>query len=344
MPGVGVHYWNDARGKPGGVAGLDFGAQIPRNLLVNGGFTVNQRGAPISGGSGFVCDRWWASTNSPLFVVQVIPPSFSSSFSAAFLEFGQANAGNTAIVRYAGIESIDAIKLTNQTLTLAVSYNNRVQGVSTLSVKVVMGTGTNQNFTTSGSYATGNSVLASMSIDLSVFGTQTTQVLSFNTPSNLSEISLQFDYACVSPGFVDALFILGVSLAQGNVAIPYNVYSFEMELAGCQRYFQRFNIVPNLFQPIGSGQCFSAVQCVIFLPLKPNMRTTPTPTQKGLLAVTAAGGAVTPVTSLVNFAGQVSPEKSALVIGVAGGLAAGSATYLFSNNDTTGDVFLDAEL
>ena len=237
MPGVGVHYWNDARGKPGGVAGLDFGAQIPRNLLVNGGFTVNQRGGVIAGGSGFVCDRWWASTSSPGFPVQVIPPSFSSSFSAAFLEFGQAAGGNTAIVRYAGIESIDAIKLTNQTLTLAVSYNNRVQGVSTLSVKVVMGTGTNQNFTGTGSYATGNSVLASMSIDLSTFGIQTTQVLSFNTPSNLSEISLQFDYACVSPGFVDALFILGVSLAQGNVPIPYNVYSFEMELAGCQRYY-----------------------------------------------------------------------------------------------------------
>jgi len=343
MPGVGVHYWNDARGKPGGVAGLDFGAQIPRNLLVNGGFTVNQRGAPIHGSPGFVCDRWWATTSNVNFSVQVIPPLFSSSFSAAFLQFGQANAGDTAIVRYAGIETIDSIKLSNQTLTLAVSYNNRVQGVSTLSVKVVMGTGNDQNFTTSGSYATGNSVLASMSIDLSTFGAQLTQTLSFNTPSNLSEISLQFDYACVSPGFVDSFFILGVSLAQGNAAIPYNVYSFGMELAACQRYFQRYNSSGDTFAPFGMGMCLAGTVALVSMTYIVQMRAAPVVTQSGNWAVRSAANTLLPVTSFTAANRDVHAAELDLIIG-GGGLVAGNSTFFQANNSATGDVFLDAEL
>jgi len=351
MPGVGVHYWNDARGKPGGVAGLDFGAQIPRNLLVNGGFTVNQRGVAIHGGlggnsPGFVCDRWWAISNS-LQVIQVLPPQFTSNFSGAFLTFGQASAGNTAIVRYAGIESIDSIKLTNQTLTLAVSFNNRVQGVSTLSVKVVMGTGTDQNFTNTGSYATGNSVLATMNIDLSTFGAQLTQTVSFNTPSNLSEISLEFDYACVSPGFVDNLFILGVSLAQGNVAIPYNIYSYSQELALCQRYFQRFNQLGAQFQTFGLGQATSATNVVISTPFFVQMRKTPTITLVGaLVSVFNNNGTVAyPVTAITPIGGIISNTGFFHnLTAPTGALVAGNASLVATNNSTTSDIFLDAEL
>jgi len=342
VPGVGVHYWNDARGKPGGVAGLDFGAQIPRNLFVNGGFTVNQRGSTIAGASGFVCDRWWANTNNVGCTVNVTPPFLSNSWSAAFLEISPSAGGNTAIIRYAGIESIDSIKLQNQTLTLAVSYISALQGVSTFSAKVVMGTGTDQNFTTTGSYATGNSVLATMTIDVSHPFLQLTQAVSFNTPSNLSEISVEFDYAATSTGLADRLLLLGVSLAQGNVAIPYNVYSFEMELSACQRYFYRFNRAGELFGLVGVGQAVSGTLAFIEGVSTVDMRKFPVLSQKGNLLLSSAALGVLPVTGLVlnSWGGH----KGLIQATVAAGLVAGNCTILEANNDVTGDVFLDAEL
>jgi len=275
MPGVGVHYWNDARGKPGGVAGLDFGAQIPRNLFVNGGFTVRQRGGVIAGTSGFVCDRWWANTNSGGCSVQSVAPFLSNSWSAAFLSISPTLAGNTATIRYAGIESVDSIKLQNQTLTLAVSYISQLQGVSTFTAKVVMGTGTDQNFTTTGSYATGNSVLVTMSVDTTHPGAQLTQSVSFNTPGNLSEISVEFDFVCVSTGFVDIFNLLGVSLAQGNVAIPYNVYSFQMELAACQRYYYQSFTSPASAVAGSVGSVGVTTQGILGLRFPVAMRATP---------------------------------------------------------------------
>ena len=344
-PGVGVHYWNDARGKPGGVAGLDFGAQIPRNLLVNGGFTVNQRavGVTVAGGSGFVCDRWFAVSSSANLQVFQIPPSAFSSFTSANLRFVASADGVTGVVRYAGIESIDSIKLQGQSLTLAVSYVVNVTGNTSVTVKVVMGTGTDQNFTGSGSYATGNSVLASMTLGLGVSNTLLTQVVSFNTPSNLSELSLELDYTCVTAGFADKFDIMGFSLAQGNAAIPYNVYSFGMELSGCQRYFQRYNSSGDTFGPLGIGMCLSGTVALVAMRYVVQMRAAPVVTQSGNWAVRSAANTLLPVTSFTAANRDVHAAELDLIIG-GGGLVAGNSTYFQANNSAAGDVFFDAEL
>jgi len=352
-PGFGGHYWNDPRGVPGGVAGLDFGSQIPKNLFINSTFLVNQRGlAAVTGGANspnWVCDRWWAVCTGGGNSVNIIPNY--TPFGVNNMNLSLSISGNISI-RYAGVEAIDASRLINGLATVNISFTKQnFNPTTTLTLQVIMGaSGSDQNFTTNGSYAIGNTVLTTVDLANAVQDINSCVKNTFLVPNHVGNINISFrlDFASTTVFPVPNLLVRGISIVQGNVPIPFSVEFFEEELIKCQRYFQRYNFVGDNFFSMGVFQASSATVGQGYLALRPNMRVRPTITivGTGVSLLSANAGAAYPITAFAYVGGSTTDGQNPLITATAptGALVAGNATLVFDNGSPTSDVFLDAEL
>jgi len=343
MPGVGTHYWNDARGKPDGIAGLSNLAQIPRNAFANGAFIVNERfGAPVftnANSPGYFMDRWFAVITGTGAITTIFT---SIGFPNGGPTLNMTTAGNIS-VRYAGVESLDATKLRSQQLTVSLTYQYSKIGnaVTSATIGVVTGTGNDQNFTTNGSYATGNLNLATSNIDLTLSGPQVVN-LTFVTTNNMNEISVRIDYTVTTPGTANNFTLLGISMCQGNVPVPYNVATYNEELASCQRYFQRFNLNASGVSFIGFTQNFTTTLSIMSVNLPVRMRIRSNPSLVGTNVVIFTGATQISVTSIGANNGHTA-AVAGLNLSVAAGLTVNQVCLVFTF-DTVSDIFLDAEL
>jgi len=137
-------------------------------------------------------------------------------------------------------------------------------------------------------------------------------------------------------------YITGVQLEKGSTATSFDYRPYGTELALCQRYALKYNTDALSYAVIGNGFAANTTTGLISLPLPVQMRTAPTVTASTLMV--QDGVTVTAVTSITVVTNQTNSQNAYIQFVVASGLTAFRPYQLQTNNSTSGNLLLSAEL
>jgi hypothetical protein len=247
-------------------AGLGF-----RNLLINGDFSIWQRGTSVAGsGTAFLADRWQAyrGTTGSTFSRQVTNDTTNLPFIQYCLR-AQRDSGNTSTTPYStgqNFESVNSIPLAGKTVVLsfyARAGANYSAASGALEVNLATGTGTDQNIYT-GLTGRANPILQNATL------TTTWQRFTYSATlaTTATQVAMSFAATPVgTAGAADYFEVTGVQLEVANTASPYapNGATYQAELAACQRYLPA--ITGQYNQMWGAGNSTTGVQYGIKLPV-----------------------------------------------------------------------------
>jgi hypothetical protein len=238
-----------------------------RNVLINGGMDIWQRGTSSSTNGAYnSADRWWMYYNAGTATFSrestVVPTGFQYA-----LKVAQASA-TASMVIYQVIETANAVRLAGKTVTLSVYL------ASTASVTI----NPDVSYTTSVDTAVGGSwtnitaTPASWSIPSGSTYARYTATLTI--PSTAKSIRIGFGPASITAG--TSFYLTGVQLEEGSTATPFENRPIGTELALCQRYFI------NIVEPVGTTdfnfpvvrESTTTAVATVFLPV--TMRVRPT--------------------------------------------------------------------
>jgi len=132
-----------------------------------------------------------------------------------------------------------------------------------------------------------------------------------------------------------------LQVERGSACTPYEFVPYQAGLARVSRYLQRLNSGSGV---AAIGQAYSTTQAVFVIPHKVPLRTTSSiafsaATDYGL--TNSAAGTITAATISLATGGV---ETTAIIVGVASGLAAGNASYLTPLNGNSVLLITGAEL
>jgi hypothetical protein len=212
-----------------------------RNVLINGGFDVWQRGTSFTGianTTSYTADRWCIFRSAVAgysLSQQAMVPSELSGFN--YCARYQRTAGNTDLgVLYMGrtFESITVKALAGKTVTLSfyVRKGANFSG-STLSTAVDFGTGTDLGFTTQPTSPSSTTI----STTLTASWQYVTSTIAVPTTATAARI-LFFYTPTGTAGAADYFEITGVQLEVGSQPTPFEQRPYGVELTLCQRYYQ----------------------------------------------------------------------------------------------------------
>jgi hypothetical protein len=340
---------------PAGVGGPQLA--FPRNIIDGGDFTTNpwQRGTSFTGIAGtltYTADRFFAAggASSSIAVSQITGVTAVPGFTQA-LQFGRAAGNaNTAVINLGQVvETLDAIRLQGQTVTLsfwAQPGANWSPANGVLNVLLASGTGVNQSAASmvAGSWTGYSSLVLTPQQNLSPNASPGAAVLTpaasiaqqiaagwqryaftATVPAGCTQLGVLFNATPAgTAGAADVVQIMGVQLEPGAQATPFEHRDIELELAIAQRYF--FNIPePASGVIVGAGMVAGASSEIIFIPLPVQMRAAPAVTvSAGSFKFNLAGTA----TAVGTFAaGSTHTPNYISVTGNASGTA-GQGTLL----------------
>jgi len=339
------------------------GALSNRNKIINGAMTIDQRnaGAAITT-SGAPVDRWTVTNSSDAaFSAQqdsVVPAGFTKSlkfttttadaslgasqyaiarqgiegYNIADLSWGTASAKPITISFWvrssltgtfgAAMHNIDfnrsfaftySISLANtweyKSVTIAGDTTGTWNTTNGVGIQLYFGLGVGTDFSVSaGSWAAGGYLSATGAV--SVIGT------------------------------LNATWqITGVQLEAGDTATPFEHRSYGQELALCQRYFQTLGGVT--YTRFFSGFCPSTTEAVFSFVFPTPMRTAPTASASGTIAV-YHGAYVVSTTTSIGFSDVTN--SSIACSGFSSGLTTNCGALLLTNNDASARITFSAEL
>ena len=140
------------------------------------------------------------------------------------------------------------------------------------------------------------------------------------------------------------LQITGVQLEVGDTATPFEHRSYGDELARCKRYFERIGIpAGSSYQSFGVGHVHTSVTAVSVIPYEVEKRVNPTAsydTGSNFALLNAVGSAVACTAASTS---RISTHAVSVTAN-ASGLVAGNATFLLANNTAKPFIDIDAEL
>ena len=136
-------------------------------------------------------------------------------------------------------------------------------------------------------------------------------------------------------------YITGVQLEKGSTATSFDYRPYGTELGLCQRYYQQWG-GEAVVSRICMGTPRTTTQADVVLSLMTPMRTAPTYSSSGNMALTSAAASLLAVTSYTNDTS--TSQNLTFLANVASGLVAGNATQFVTNNDTTARFKVTAEL
>ena len=255
-----------------------------RNLLINGGFAIDQRGKAashaVTAGAAleYTVDRWYEyctganvtaarSVFNPLLGFSTNPQyvyTFTGATSNTLVGFGQRIEAVNATPFSGSFCTLSAVlySSTPKVVTWTAYYANTADTFGTLAspTRTQIATGT---FTTT--------TLGSNPVSSNQFSTY------FQITANQSN-GIEIVFTCPSLIAGQTLSIANVQLERGLTATPFEQRLIGIELALCQRYYQR------LVDPGGTGVNNAASQATrMTFPLKVQMRASPTSTISGTM-------------------------------------------------------------
>jgi hypothetical protein len=333
-----------------------------RNRIINGDFSVNQRGFTSSTTAGLGFDRWQlnhSGTGTNTHSVQTpvlgeLPESAKNYWRIA--TSGQSAAGDycTGFQRIEGVRTLSGkiatvsfwAKASTGTPKIAVEFE-QVFGtggtpsaaVQTLAGQITLSTTWTRYSVTVGIPSIAGKTLGTAGDDLLRL------VLWLSAGSNYSSRTGSLGPQAVTVDF------WGVQVEEGTYASPYEQKPYRDELRAAQRYFYRIagDTTTNTYGYVGTGMTMSATGARIGGNLPVSMRAIPTTTLTGSLSVRAGtAGAVTAVINLTGI-GTVyfptsNPDRFFTDSTVASGLTAGYPLVAYMANATGNYLDFNAEL
>jgi len=244
----------------------EFGA-AGKNLVINGGFDIWQRGTSFAIGSfQYSADRWRVGRGA--FETGATFSRQNADLQGfRYCIRAQRNSGNTTTgggYLATSFETSDSLRFSGQPVVLSF-YAKRSSGFTGFGISVILqnGTGIDEiNFTES-NFATGaNNIINSAASTLTTSWQRFTYT--GTVPSNSTQLGIRFivAYSGTAPAD-DYVDITGVQLEVGSVATPFSRAggNIQGELAACQRYFstsyQNGVAVPTAGGSGGLGVMFS---------------------------------------------------------------------------------------
>jgi len=220
-----------------------------RNVVINGGFDVWQRGTSFSGNSVYTADRWVSTTDTTTTWTRqnFTPGNPITEYEPTYFFRSVVSGGAYSIIE----QRIEDVRtLAGQTVTL--SFFAKANATKNLWVRL------DQNFGTSGS-----TTVSYTSLDVkSISSTWNRYTYTFAVPSITgktvganSYLSVQFWFTGGSSGTQTGTFDLwGVQLEKGTIATPFEQRPIGTEISLCQRYFcKSFPINTTPANNLGTG-------------------------------------------------------------------------------------------
>lgn len=260
-------------------AGLGF-----RNVLINGGFDVWQRGTtaaiPSSVGTSYLADRWSAYRPAVGSTQSRVTAGLDGFQYALRIQRDNGNTGTGIIYMNQSFETSTMVKLANKQVTLsfyARAGANYSSASSLFNARVVAGTGTEANVIHTGVTGSTEPLVAAVALTTSWQRFTVTGLI----PSGTNGGGVYFFYTPTgTAGANDYVDITGVQLEQNYQPTPFEQRPIGIELGMCQRYYC---VVASGSSFVGNAVMHTtdAFESVIHLPTV--MRTAPT-----LIATTGA--------------------------------------------------------
>jgi hypothetical protein len=258
-----------------------------KNLIINGGFDIWQRGTTVSAaGSQYLADRWNTYRGAYAAGITVSRQLVSDSTNLPNLTYCiriQRDSGNTATnalgLAY-NAESIDSKLLAGKTVTASFYARAGATFISSgaqLTSAIITGTGEDQvirNGFTNLTFAVNRSItLTSNWVRYSVTA---------NLGATITQVALALDGAVSgTAGATDYFEITGVQLEVGSSATPFSRAGGNIagELAKCQRYFYNVNYQDStrgIYNTVGNGFAQNSTNAYVVVKFPVMMRVGPT--------------------------------------------------------------------
>ena len=330
---------NDTNGTINLLTSSTLSSQAGKNIMINGGMDIWQRGTSITGAATakYTADRFSLYQNTAATVTRQTTSDTTNLPSIQYCLRAQRNSGSTSTSGVSiaqSVESANSIPFAGKSVVYSF-YARRGANFSgasnNISVYLVSGTGTDQNIHTS---YTGASYLVNSTATL----TTTWQRFTFTATvdGTATELAAYQEYTpSGTAGANDYFEITGVQLELGSYATTFSRAdgTIQGELAACQRYFVRLvngaettNEAITLAQAYGTTGAIAALQWIV------PMRSTPTMTisSAGHFAIFNASATDLTATSLALTSSGTTARHGRLDIGVASGLVGGNSGYVRS--------------
>ena len=219
-----------------------------RNILINGGFSVWQRGTSGAGyvsSGGFVADRWQgirgaAAAGMTMYQITGTSTEIPNNQFVMRLQRDSGNTSTQEIRLFYSAETLDSMSLVGQSVTISfyVRKGSNYSG-GDVTGTVYSGTGTDQNLGITG--FTGSTLVAQATRTSATLTTGFTRVSATGTvATSAKQVGLIISYTPTgTAGANDFIDIWGVQLEAGSVATPFEFENYGTTLAKCQRYYEK---------------------------------------------------------------------------------------------------------
>lgn len=222
------------------------GAPAFRNVIINGGFDVWQRGtsfvmplaSPYYGADRWQMNRLGLGSGATYSRVATDLTGFTYH---ARCQRDSGNTGTGALYLDTSFETVNVRRLQGKYLTLsfwAKAGANYSATSNALSVQLWYGTGTDSNYAITG--FTGATTALSSNATLTTSWTRFSFTTSAVLPTTATQLAVRiFSSHTGTAGAADYYDITGVQLEAGSVATPFEFEPFETTLRKCQRYYYK---------------------------------------------------------------------------------------------------------
>jgi hypothetical protein len=245
-----------------------FGQSAGKNLFINGGFDVWQRGTSGAGyvsSGGYVADRWQGIRGAAAAGMTMSRQAAQNTAlpNVQYAMRMQRDSGNTStqdIRLFYSAETVDSIPFAGQAITFSyyVRKGANYSGGNVTGI-IYSGTGTDQNLGISG--FTGTTAVVTVTRTSATLTTDWTRVQGTATvATNATQLGLLLSYTPTgTAGANDWIEITGMQLEVGSVATPFRRTggSIQGELAMCQRYYEKsYDITTASGTSTGAGSVY----------------------------------------------------------------------------------------
>jgi hypothetical protein len=318
-----------------------------RNLIINGGFQVAQRGTSFTDPGGYTLDRWASQSNHTGTVIsqqsftpgQTVIPGNPHNYYRAAITFT-----NTAADRVALMHRIENYKpFVGRPVVLSGWYRCTAN---------LIGANWLFQMKRSSSFYDNSTELADTVGPLPPTSQWTYFTRKVFVPSNTLDgqtmtatASFNIMYYYQSASVAGNLEFANLQLEIGEQPTPFEYRPPQVELELCKRYCQVFGGT-SAYEHIGQGAAYTSGNAAIDVTFTPEMRAVPSISASGNWAV-SDGITNTAVTSysLASNGGESSGKRLGLVALTGGTALTQFRPYvLFPNNDTSAKFIASAEL
>jgi hypothetical protein len=290
------------------------GAIVGRNEILNGDFSIWQRGTSFSNPGGvYTADRWDLSYDGSGTTRTVSRQTFapgtspSPTYQSRYFYRYSRSGGTGGTVDYPLRQRIEDVRtLSGQTVT--VSFWAKADAARTFGLDFfqIFGTGGSSSvYVGVGSYP--------VTTSWQRFTTTVTLPSVVGKTINDIDSALLVSYYCVSSNATWTLDLWGIQLEAGSVATPFHIATAnqQTELAACQRYYIRYSAAATnaILAGFGGWITTTIFRPVIQLPVP--MRVSPTSVDYSSVAVREYQSASAISVSAVSI-DQTSPQQVSL--------------------------------